>query len=70
MGLFALDVVRVYCNCPVLYIQEKLEESGYIVKLSMVADMLRFVYLETELEWEKNGEVLEQSVDGNRTSVG
>ena len=64
MGLTSLEVVKVYSGCPVPYIQEKLEESGYKVKLSMVADMLQIVYLERELEWEKLEEETRQSVDG------
>ncbi len=69
MGLTSLDVVKVYRGCPISYIQEKLEESGYKVKLSMVADMLQIVYLEEELEWEKIEEELRKSVDGRLSGV-
>ena len=69
MGLTSLEVVKVYSGCPVPYIQEKLEESGYKVKLSMVADMLQIVYLERELEWEKLEEETRQSVDGGFPGV-
>ena len=69
MGLTSLDVVKVYCDFSVVYIQEKLEEYGYKVKLSMVANMLRIVYLEVELEWEKTEEGLSQSVDGGLLGV-
>lgn len=69
MGLTSLEVVKVYSGCPVPYIQEKLEESGYKVKLSMVADMLQIVYLEEELEWEKIEEELRKSVDGRLSGV-
>lgn len=65
MGLTSLDVVKVYRGCPVPYIQEKLEESGYKVKLSMVADMLQIVYLEEELEWDKIEEGLKKISDKN-----
>ncbi len=64
MGLTSLEVVKVYSGCSVSYIQEKLEESGYKVKLSIVANMLQIVYLEIELEWEKLEEEMRQSVDG------
>lgn len=60
MGLTSLDVVKVFRGCPVTYIQERLKESGYEVKLSMVADMLQVVYLELELEEEG----LTKSLDG------
>ena len=40
------------------------EESGYKVKLSMVADMLQIVYLEEELEWEKIEEELRKALMG------
>lgn len=69
MGLTSLDVVKVYSGCPVPYIQEKLEESGYKVKLSIVANMLQIVYLERELEWEKLEEEMGQIVDGKFPGV-
>ena len=62
MGLTSLEVVKVYRWLSVPYIQEKLEESGYKVKLSMVADMLQIVYLEEELEWEKIEEELRKAL--------
>ena len=66
MGLTILEVVEVYRCCPVPYIQERLEDYGYEVKLSMVADMLQIVYLELELEEES----LSKSLDGVLPYIG
>ncbi len=53
MGLTSIDIVRVYRFCPIQDIQRYLKEEGYLVKLSIIADMLQIVFLEIELEEDK-----------------
>lgn len=58
MGLTCMDVVTVFRGCPVDYIQARLKDAGYLVRLSVVAEMLSIAYLEIELEGEKKVEGL------------
>jgi len=50
MGLTSLDIVRIYRLYTIQDIQEHLKEHGYLMKLSVIADMLRVVFLELEME--------------------
>lgn len=53
MGLTSLDIVRIYRLYPIQDIQASLKEHGYLMKLSVIADMLQVVFLELELEEDK-----------------
>ena len=58
MCLLVLGIVKMFRGCSVPHIQQRLKENGYAFKLSVVAEVLKQVYLRIEYEDDYNEKVV------------